>query len=153
MAAVRPRSRQHESLDAEANPARGAKGSAPPSGIHRKAPATNAEATDDDSTKAGSKWTTMDQFVHSGFRYQLRRRPVEPRGDDARLSEREELVVAQAVEGQTNKSIAFNLGVSPSTVGVLLYRAAIKLGVHSRSELLAAYARRRKRGDGSSEGA
>jgi DNA-binding CsgD family transcriptional regulator len=95
----------------------------------------------------------MDQFVHSGFRYQLRRRPIEPRGDAARLSEREELVVAQAVAGLTNKSIACSLGVSPSTVGVLLYRAATKLGVRSRAELLAAYERRRKLGDGSNDGA
>jgi DNA-binding NarL/FixJ family response regulator len=86
----------------------------------------------------------MDQFVHSGFRYQLRRRPIELPGDNARLSEREELVVARAVAGESNKSIAFSLGVAASTVGVLLSRAAAKLGVRSRSELAAAYARRIK---------
>jgi DNA-binding NarL/FixJ family response regulator len=92
----------------------------------------------------------MDQFVHAGFYYQVRRRPIESPGDHARLSEREELVVAQVVAGLSNKSIAGNLGVSPSTVGVLLFRAATKLGVRSRSELMAAYARR-NRGGGATE--
>jgi DNA-binding NarL/FixJ family response regulator len=86
----------------------------------------------------------MDQFVHAGFSYQLRRRPVESPGDHARLSEREELVVAQVVAGLSNKHIASNLGVSPSTVGVLLFRAATKLGVRSRSDLVAAYTRRNR---------
>jgi DNA-binding CsgD family transcriptional regulator len=155
MAAARPSSRHSETRDTNANSTGGGSGNVRPSGVHRKAPpATPADPEQDSSAKAGaSKWTTMDQFVHSGFRYQLRRRPVEPRGDAARLSEREELVVAQAVAGLTNKGIACNLGVSPSTVGVLLYRAATKLGVRSRSELLAAYKRRRNLGDGSNEGA
>jgi DNA-binding CsgD family transcriptional regulator len=111
-----------------------------PSGIQRAAMRTLPRGSRA-GTEAG-KWTTLDQFVHSGFFYQLRRRPVDSPGDNARLTQREELVVAAAFTGESNKSIAFRLGVAPSTVGVLLFRACTKLGARSRSELLAAYARR-----------
>jgi DNA-binding NarL/FixJ family response regulator len=88
------------------------------------------------------QWTIMDKFVHSGFCYELRRRPVPEPGCNARLTAREEMVVARVVAGESNKSIACDLNLAPSTVGVLLFRAATKLGVRSRRELAAAYAQR-----------
>jgi len=54
----------------------------------------------------------------------------------APLSRREREAVSRAALGETNKVIAFELGVSASTVGVLLHRAARKLGVRTRAELL-----------------
>jgi DNA-binding CsgD family transcriptional regulator len=54
-----------------------------------------------------------------------------------RLSSRERQAMALLALEQTNKQIAFELGISASTVGVLLHRAAQKLGTRARSELIA----------------
>jgi len=54
-----------------------------------------------------------------------------------RLSSRELETLALLALNQTNKEIAFALGLSASTVGVLLYRAAQKLGTRTRAELTA----------------
>lgn len=55
------------------------------------------------------------------------------------LTSREEQAVELAANGLSNKRIAQCLGIAPSTVGVLLFRAAAKLGVKSRAELAAAF--------------
>jgi len=52
------------------------------------------------------------------------------------LSPRERQALGFAALGDSNKLIAYELGISASTVGVLLYRAAQKLGCHTRVELL-----------------
>jgi DNA-binding CsgD family transcriptional regulator len=62
--------------------------------------------------------------------------PDRPRGPLARLTARERDVVARALRGCANKVIAYDLGLAHSTVRVLMARAAIKLGAHSRDELL-----------------
>lgn len=59
---------------------------------------------------------------------------VEPAGV---LSPREREAVVALRTLETNKEIAVLLGTSPSTVGVLLHRAAAKLGARSRDELVA----------------
>jgi DNA-binding CsgD family transcriptional regulator len=107
-----------------------------PSGIHPKT----------GRRKTRPKWTIVKAFVSEGQHYQLRCRPLALRGHDADLTKREEQVLACAMDGQSNKGIAYALGVAPSTVGVLLFRASTKLGVKSRSELLSAYARRKPMG-------
>lgn len=107
-----------------------------PSGIHPK----------NGHRKRRIKWTVVETFIREGKHFQVRCRPLELRGHDADLTKREEQVLACAMDGQSNKGIAYELGVAPSTVGVLLFRAATKLGVKSRSELLSAYARRRPGG-------
>jgi DNA-binding CsgD family transcriptional regulator len=53
------------------------------------------------------------------------------------LTERERQIVEQAMLGRTNKEIAYTLGISDSTVRVLMARAARRLGAQSRRELLA----------------
>jgi DNA-binding NarL/FixJ family response regulator len=45
-------------------------------------------------------------------------------------------VVRQALCGLPNKAIAYALGLAPSTVRVLMARAAAKVGVPSRRKLL-----------------
>jgi DNA-binding CsgD family transcriptional regulator len=80
-----------------------------------------------------------EQFERGGYRYRLMRRPVEPPGAGPRFTRREEEALELAAAGSSNKRIAQVLDVSPSTVGVLLFRAATKLNVKSRQDLLAAY--------------
>jgi len=86
-----------------------------------------------------TRWTLVDQFESDGKRYVLAHRN-EPKlaGLDA-LTERERQALAYAALGHTNKLVAYELGVSASTVAVLLHRAARKLGASTREELLAAY--------------
>ena len=56
------------------------------------------------------------------------------------LTEREHQIVALAVLGLHNKLIAYNLGISHSTVRVLMARAARRLGASCREELIRRYA-------------
>jgi DNA-binding CsgD family transcriptional regulator len=55
----------------------------------------------------------------------------------ARLSNRERAVVLALGPDVLNKEIGAAFGISASSVGVLLHRAAAKLGVRSRHELMA----------------
>lgn len=86
-------------------------------------------------------WTVAEQFIREGYYYQLLRRPVGVKRISPQLTKREHEVLRLACVGQTNKGIAHVLNVSASTVGVLLFRAAAKLNVSSRNDLLAAYKR------------
>jgi DNA-binding CsgD family transcriptional regulator len=82
------------------------------------------------------RWTLVDTYERDGKRYVVaRRNDVRLPRPDA-LSPRERQVLGFAVLGDSNKLIAYELGISASTVGVLLHRAAQKLGCHSRVELL-----------------
>lgn len=101
-----------------------------PSGVFRAAA---------DTRKRDSGWTVAEQFEREGFSYRLMRRPLELAKVPPRLTKREEDAVLLACVGHSNKSIAQVLDVSPSTVGVLLFRVAAKLNAKSRSELLSNY--------------
>jgi DNA-binding CsgD family transcriptional regulator len=106
------------------------RGAQSPSGVFR---------TRDDERRRDAGWTVAEQYEHEGFSYRLLRRPIELEEGPPRLTKREEHAVILACEGHTNKSIAQVMEVSPSTVGVLLFRAANKLKAKSRSELLSNY--------------
>jgi DNA-binding NarL/FixJ family response regulator len=71
-------------------------------------------------------------LAHEALR---RNRGAAPSGLAA-LSPREGEVLRFACLGHHNKLIAFELGLSSSTVRVLLWRAMRKLGVRSREELV-----------------
>jgi DNA-binding CsgD family transcriptional regulator len=101
-----------------------------PSGVFRAAGALK---------RRDSGWTVAEQFEREGFSYRLMRRPLELAKTPPRLTRREEDAVVLACQGHSNKSIARVLDVSPSTIGVLLFRAAGKLNAKSRSELLSNY--------------
>jgi DNA-binding CsgD family transcriptional regulator len=92
-----------------------------------------------DMKRRDSGWTVAEQFVREGFSYRLMRRPLELSKAPPKLTRREDHAVVLACAGHTNKSIAQVMDVSPSTVGVLLFRAAAKLNAKSRSELLSNY--------------
>jgi DNA-binding CsgD family transcriptional regulator len=96
------------------------------------------EPTNDQKTR--SSWSVVQEFAEDGFLYRLVRRPV-PVATTVRLTKREQQALAYARDGHSNKFIAAALGIAPSTIGVLLFRAAAKMGVKSRRELLIAYSR------------
>ena len=82
------------------------------------------------------RWSLVDQFDRDGRRYVLAR-PNEPVMDPMRkLTARETQVLRAAAIGHSNKLIAYELGVSSSTVSASLDRAAKKLGVQDRLELI-----------------
>ncbi len=82
------------------------------------------------------RWSMVDGFDSDGRRFVLALpnspHVIDPRG----LTERESQVVAYAVLGQTNKMIAYRLGLSSSRVSMLLRSAMRKLNVQTRSQLV-----------------
>jgi DNA-binding CsgD family transcriptional regulator len=85
------------------------------------------------------EWSLVDWFDHDGKRFLLaHENPVTPERTP-KLSPREHQVVACAAMGHSNKLIAYDLGLATGTVAVLLARAAKKLGVSTRTELVRAF--------------
>lgn len=84
-----------------------------------------------------SRWALLDQFDTDGQRFVVAMENAPPtlvRCNE--LSERELHVMTQCSLGHTDKEIAYELGLAPSTVRVLLHRAVHKLGASSRREAL-----------------
>jgi DNA-binding CsgD family transcriptional regulator len=78
----------------------------------------------------------VDWFDTDGRRFVLAL-PNSPHIADPRgLTERESQVVAYAVLGQSNKLIAYRLGLSRSRVSMLLRSAMRKLNVQTRVQLV-----------------
>jgi DNA-binding CsgD family transcriptional regulator len=88
-----------------------------------------------------SRWSLVDHFESGGKRYVLaRRNEVELHGVES-LTDRERQALAFAALGHGNKMIAYEMGVAPSTVAVLLHRAARKLQTRTRAELIETFLR------------
>jgi DNA-binding CsgD family transcriptional regulator len=85
------------------------------------------------------RWSLIDQIEHDGRRFIVARQNEPTAAGPRVLTARERQVIGYAKLGHTNKLIAYDLGIADSTVRVLLARAAAKLGVSTRRELLAAY--------------
>jgi DNA-binding CsgD family transcriptional regulator len=97
-------------------------------------------ATEAWSALVTGRWSLVDRFESDGRRY-LVARPNEVRVPDPRaLTERERVIAHLAALGKTNKLIAYELGLSPSTVATHLAGALRKLGLRSRTELVATLA-------------
>jgi len=89
-----------------------------------------------------ARWSLLDHFETGGKRYVVARcNEATTAHTLSQLSVREQQVVAFVALGHANKVIAYELGLSPSTVAVLITRASRKLGVRSRSALASAYHR------------
>jgi DNA-binding CsgD family transcriptional regulator len=82
------------------------------------------------------RWTLVDTYERDNRRYVVARRNDVRLPIPNALSPRERQALGFAVLGDSNKLIAYELGISASTVGVLLHRAAVKLGCQSRVELI-----------------
>jgi DNA-binding CsgD family transcriptional regulator len=72
-----------------------------------------------------------------GARYTVLRHPLQRGGSEAPLSSREQEIARMIALGYTNKAIAAVLDISAWTVGTHLRRIYGKLGVHSRSAMVA----------------
>jgi DNA-binding CsgD family transcriptional regulator len=96
----------------------------------------NEDAVAEWTALTDARWTLLDHFDTDGKRFVVARRndAEVPRPQD--LSTRERQVLGFAALGHSNKLIAYELGISASTVGVLLSRAAKKLRARSRAELI-----------------
>lgn len=101
-----------------------------------------------------ARFSLVDHFESGGRRYiiAVENSPLDL-GPEV-LTARERQVVAAIAGGRTTKLIAYELGLSDSTVRVLLTRAMRKLRVRTRGELVALFiAHRRARADGRGCGA
>lgn len=83
-----------------------------------------------------TRWTLVDSFERGGARYIVARENPCAVSGLAQLSQRERQVVGYAAIGQSTKETAYALGISDATVRVLIARAAAKLSVKTRAELL-----------------
>ncbi|MBX3192378.1 MAG: hypothetical protein KF819_35635 [Labilithrix sp.] len=88
-----------------------------------------------------ARWTLVEDFHADGQRYILARTNALHTKPIDRLSQRERQVVACLSMGMTNKEAAYELGLSHSTVRVLVSRASAKLGAKAREDLVAEYRR------------
>ncbi len=90
-----------------------------------------------------SRWSLLDEFDTDGKRFVVAIENAPPtRAPRRDLSEREHQVMTQASLGHTDKEIAYELGLSASTVRVLVHRAVHKLGATTRREALARFGAR-----------
>lgn len=104
--------------------------------LRRQAP---EEAVDRWKTLVAARWTLLEHIEVDGRRYLVAREnaPVDPA--PAALTFRERQVVRQAALGHHNKLIAYELGITASTVRVLIARVAEKLGTSSRADTIRAF--------------
>lgn len=78
------------------------------------------------------RWSLLDHFDSDGRRFIIAHRNDAKVPDKRGLSSRERQVLAHASMGHSNKVIAYELGLSVSTVGTHLARARAKLKVLGR---------------------
>lgn len=82
------------------------------------------------------RWSLVDTVEADGRRFILARRN-EPRVSDPKaLTSRERQVLAYVAMGHSNKFVAYQLGLSTTTVATHLERGRRKLGAGSRRELI-----------------
>ncbi len=84
------------------------------------------------------RYTLIDRFEADGRRYVVAF-DDRPAATLDVLTHREREVLAAIAEGKSSKQVAFSLGLSDSTVRVLLARATKRLGLRTREDLVAFY--------------
>jgi DNA-binding CsgD family transcriptional regulator len=83
-------------------------------------------------------WSVADQIDRDDRRF-LHLRENTPRDVTRALTDRERDVVARASRGDSNKVVAYDLGIGVSTVSTHLSNAAAKLGLRSRTAIIQVY--------------
>lgn len=104
---------------------------------------TEPDALDPWTALVDGRWSLIESYERDGRRHYLAV-PNLLGGEaltDRALTERERQVVLHVVQGDSNKLVAYQLGIQPGTVATLLRRALDKLGVDSRRELIWLYHR------------
>jgi DNA-binding CsgD family transcriptional regulator len=86
-----------------------------------------------------ARWSLVDQFESDGKRYVVARENEPLAVPFAALSKRERQIVGYVALGHASKLIAYELGISHSTVRVLVHRAMRKLRVKGRRGLAEAF--------------
>jgi len=81
------------------------------------------------------RWSLLDRFERDGRRFVVARRNPPGYEDPRALTGRERDVAASVARGRTLAFIAYELGLSRSTVAAHLARAMHKLGVTTRADL------------------
>ena len=84
-------------------------------------------------------WEVIDEVSVGSTDYVILRRTRGTKSGVESLTPRERDAVRLACTGASNKHIAWAMGISDSTVGVLLLRARRKLKVAGRDELIRAF--------------
>lgn len=92
------------------------------------------------------RWSVLDRADRDGKRVILARRNLVAGRDILAIREVERRVLALAALGYSNKSIAFELALAPSTITAHLKRGLGRLGLASRAELVALEAQRPRKG-------
>ena len=82
------------------------------------------------------EYSLVDHFDSDGRRLVLLKPNAPGAVRSRRLSKRERQVVTEVGKGFPNKLVAYNLGLSPSSVSTLLARSMSKLGLDSRAQLI-----------------
>lgn len=86
-----------------------------------------------------ARWTLVDEFETKDARYIVARANSASSHGPRSLSERERQVLGCLALGHSMKVIAYELGLSHSTVRVLVGRARVKLGARDREDLVAKF--------------
>jgi DNA-binding CsgD family transcriptional regulator len=84
-------------------------------------------------------WQVVEKVSVGSTDYVLLRRTRGPKSGIESLTPRERDAVRHACTGASNKDIAWAMGISDSTVGVLLHRACRRLKVVGRDALIRAF--------------
>jgi DNA-binding CsgD family transcriptional regulator len=87
------------------------------------------------------RWSLVDHFESGGRRYLVARPNLHQLPDPRALSDREHAVARLAALGKSNKLIAYELGIAPSTVATHLTSAIRKLGATTRVDLIGLFTR------------
>jgi DNA-binding CsgD family transcriptional regulator len=90
---------------------------------------------------AAGRLTLLDHFDRDGRRYILARCNDPRIAKPVKLSPRQRAVVTYVALGHSNKLIAYELGLSASTVSMQVAGAMSRLGVGSRVELVQVFGR------------
>jgi DNA-binding CsgD family transcriptional regulator len=91
--------------------------------------------------RVSAQWTLVDQFESDGKRFVVARTNALPLESTDLLTAREQEVLALLMQGHSNKLIAYELGITASTVRVLAARATDKLGASSTTDAVERYRR------------
>jgi DNA-binding NarL/FixJ family response regulator len=105
-------------------------------------------ASADDATAqwravVAGRWSLVDQFERDGRRYLVAKVNEPPANVVGKLTAREAQVADLVARGHANKLIAYDLGISRTTVVRCIGAAMQKLRLSSRIELIRAYRQRR----------